>query len=317
MDRTRSTSGTARIGISGWRYAPWRGKFYPAGLVQREELAYAARTVRTIEINGTFYALQRPGSFAQWHDATPDDFVFSVKAPRLITHLKRLRDIEKPLANFLASGVFELRRKLGPILWQFPPNFRFDLARFEAFLTQLPRDTDAAQALARHRDDFMAGREQVRALHAQPLRHAVEIRHESFLDEAFVQLLRHHQVALVVADTAGKWPYREDLTSDFMYLRLHGDAELYASGYSDAALSRWAARIRSWQAGRQPRDAELISRQPGPGAPSRDIYCYFDNDIKVHAPFDALALAGKLNQAHGLPDEAGFTIKPARRAASD
>ena len=241
---------TIRIGISGWRYAPWRGEFYPPGLVQRRELEYAAGCFPTIEINGSFYSLQSPDSYTAWHDATPDDFVFAVKGPRYITHLKRLRDVERPLANFLASGVLRLGGKLGPMLWQLPPTLKFDEALIDAFLSALPRDTDAALSLARRRDvALMRGRSALAIDRNRPLRHALEVRHDSFLDRRFVQLLRRHRTALVVADTAGRWPYLEDVTADFLYLRLHGDAELYVSGYSDDALSRWAGRIRHWSGG--------------------------------------------------------------------
>lgn len=230
---------TIRIGISGWRYAPWRGEFYPPGLVQRRELEYAAGCFPTIEINGSFYSLQSPDSYTAWHDATPDDFVFAVKGPRYITHLKRLRDVERPLANFLASGVLRLGGKLGPMLWQLPPTLKFDEALIDAFLSALPRDTDAALSLARRRDvALMRGRSALAIDRNRPLRHALEVRHDSFLDRRFVQLLRRHRTALVVADTAGRWPYLEDVTADFLYLRLHGDAQLYVSGYSDDALSR-------------------------------------------------------------------------------
>ncbi|TKJ69804.1 DUF72 domain-containing protein [Pseudomonas sp. CFBP13508] len=279
---------TIHIGISGWRYAPWRGDFYPKGLAQKRELQFASRAVNSIEINGSFYALQRPERYAQWYAETPDDFVFSVKAPRFITHVRRLREIEKPLANFFASGVLELKEKLGPILWQFPPNFKFDAERFTQFLAQLPHDTQAAAALARQHDSHLPGHASVKAWRKKPLRHAVEIRHESFIDPEFVRLLKRHNVALVVADTAGKWPYREDLTSDFVYLRLHGAEELYASGYSEQALKRWAERIDAWHHGKQPEDAHLIAPRLKPRArKSREVFCYFDNDIKVRAPYDA------------------------------
>jgi uncharacterized protein YecE (DUF72 family) len=215
-----------RIGISGWRYKPWRGRFYPAGLPQRAELEYASHCFPSIELNGSFYSLQRPESYAAWHAQTPSRFVFAVKGPRFITHMKRLRDIEVPLANFLASGLFELRGKLGPILWQFPPNMRYDRERFEAFLQLLPRDTVQAQALARRHDHHVKGRARLAVDRNRRLRHAVEIRHESFRDADFIALLRRHGVALVVADTAGKWPLLEDVTAGFMYLRLHGDTEL-------------------------------------------------------------------------------------------
>jgi uncharacterized protein YecE (DUF72 family) len=281
------------IGISGWRYPPWRGVFYPSGLPQHSELEYASRILPTIEINGTFYSLQTPDSFQHWYDDTPPGFVFSVKGSRYITHIRRLSDIDIPLANFFASGIFNLREKLGPILWQFPPNFRYDQDRMRGFFDLLPRDTEQAQHLARRRDKRMTGRARLAIGAKRPLRYAVEIRHDSFLDETFVELLRAHNIALVIADTARKWPYREDVTADFLYLRLHGDQEIYASGYTEEALVRWAQRIRLWREGLQPDDAHLISPHQPPRMP-RDIYCYFDNDIKVRAPFDAQSLISKL-----------------------
>jgi uncharacterized protein YecE (DUF72 family) len=284
-----------RIGISGWRYAPWRGVFYPEKLQQRRELEYASGVFPTIEINGSFYSLQSPKSWKTWHDETLPGFVFAVKGPRYITHLLRLREYETALANFLASGVLQLGPKLGPMLWQFPPNFRFDEERFDNFFTQLPKDTDTALELAHKRDrSRMSGRT---ALPTQPnrrLRHAVEIRHESFRDDAFVRLLRRHDIALVVADTAGRWPLLEDVTSDFVYIRLHGDEELYVSGYTDAALDTWARRINAWSRGTEPGDARKASPLKPRRRASRDVFCYFDNDAKVHAPFDAQTLATKL-----------------------
>jgi uncharacterized protein YecE (DUF72 family) len=282
------------VGISGWRYPPWRGVFYPPGLPQYRELEFASRALPTIEINGTFYSLQTPQSFQHWYDETPLGFIFSVKGPRYITHIRRLREITAPLANFFASGLFNLREKLGPILWQFPPSFRFDAEIMKRFLELLPQDTEQALSLARRRERRMVGRVRLAIDAPRAMRHAVEIRHESFIDESFVQMLREHNVALVVADTAGKWPYREDVTADFLYLRLHGDKELYASGYTDEALIRWAARIRAWRDGFQPENAHLISARFKPQQCMRDIYCYFDNDIKVKAPFDAKALITKL-----------------------
>jgi uncharacterized protein YecE (DUF72 family) len=303
--------GTIRIGISGWRYEPWRGVFYPADLPQRSELAFASRRLSTIEINGSFYSLQRPEYYARWHDETPDGFVFSVKGGRYITHMRRLRDIEAPLANFLASGIANLGAKLGPFLWQFPPSFRFDADRLRAFLALLPRDTDAATALARRRDARLAGRARLAYGPTRPLRHAIEVRHESFETPAFVELLREQRIALVVADTAGTWPYAEDLTADFVYVRLHGDRELYVSGYTPSALERWAARIRTWAAGRQVADARLLA--PGARAPlvPRDVYVYFDNDIKVKAPRDAMRLAGMLGVDWKTPP----ANMPARRTS--
>ena len=287
-------AGALRIGISGWRYGPWRGVFYPPGLPQRRELEYASRAVHTIEINGSFYSLQRPEFYAAWYRDTPPGFVFAVKGSRYITHMLRLRDIDKALANFFASGIFNLREKLGPLLWQFPPTLRFEEAHFENFFALLPRTTREALALARRRDARMLGRSRLAIDAARPLRHAVEIRHASFVDPRFVDLLRRWQIALVVADTAGKWPYVEDITADFLYLRLHGEEELYSSGYTEASLNRWAARIRRWSEGGEPRDAHRISCERPPGRTSRDVYCYFDNDIKVHAPYDARRLAQKL-----------------------
>jgi uncharacterized protein YecE (DUF72 family) len=286
--------GRILVGISGWRYEPWRGVFYPPGLAQDRELAYASRALPTIEINGTFYSLQRPAFFDKWYSETPPGFVFAVKGSRFITHMLKLRDIDRPLANFFASGIFGLREKLGPFLWQFPPNFRYDPERLEAFFRILPRDTAQALCLARRRDARMTGRCRLAIDEVRPLRHAVEIRHESFLDESFIALLRRHKVALVVADTAGKWPYREDVTADFVYVRLHGEEELYASGYTEEALDRWAARIDAWSRGSEPADARRISGRGPAKRRARDVYCYFDNDIKVKAPFDAKNLIEKL-----------------------
>lgn len=294
------------IGISGWRYTPWRGDFYPKGLTQKRELQFASRAVNSIEINGSFYALQRPERYAQWYDETPKDFVFSVKAPRFITHVKRLRDVHLPMANFFASGVLELKEKLGPILWQFPPNFRFDAELFESFLEQLPQTTDQAAALARQHDSHLHGHASMKAYKKKALRHAVEIRHESFIDPAFVRLLKRYNTALVIADTAGKWPYREDVTSDFVYLRLHGAEELYASGYTAEALKRWGDRIDAWSHGKQPGDAQLIAPRLKPKArKSREVFCYFDNDIKVRAPYDARSLLQRFHLDESLATAPG------------
>jgi len=300
--------GEVRIGISGWRYEPWRGVFYPPRLPQRSELAFAARMLPTIEINGSFYSLQRPESYAEWHDETPPGFVFALKGSRYITHMLKLRNVAAPLANFFASGVLRLRDKLGPILWQFPPQLGFDSERFDAFFSLLPRDTAAALALARRHDERLAGRAWLEIDRVRPLRHAVEIRHASFVDPAFIALLRRHRIALVVADTAGRWPLLEDLTADFVYVRLHGDKELYASGYDDGALDRWAARIAAWRDGGQVDDARLASPRPGRSRSRRDVYCYFDNDVKVHAPYDAAHLAARLGVATGL--DAGDRFVP-------
>lgn len=279
-----------RIGISGWRYEGWRGGFYPEGLPQRRELAYAASRLPSIEINGSFYSLQRPEYYEAWYRETPPGFVFSVKGNRYISHVRRLRDVETPLANTFASGVFRLREKLGPFLWQFPPNLRYDRERFEAFFRMLPRDTEQAVALARRSSDWMKDRADWSVDEHRPLRHAVEVRHESFVDPSFVELLHGHDIAWVIADTAGKWPYKEDITADFVYIRLHGETELYASGYDEASLERWAARIRAWASGGEPPDAVKIAPEASPERRDRDVYCYFDNDYKVRAPFDAQTL---------------------------
>jgi uncharacterized protein YecE (DUF72 family) len=304
--------GAIRIGISGWRYEGWRGVFYPGDLAHRRELEYASRRFPSVEINGTFYSLQRPEHFQEWHDATPAGFVFAVKASRFISHMKRLKDVETPLANFLASGLFNLRDKTGPFLWQFPPNFLFDADKLEAFFELLPRDAEAALALARRRDARVKGRSRLAIEGNYELRHAIEIRHESFLDPAFVTLLRKHNIALVVADSAGRWPFVEDVTADFMYLRLHGDKVLYASGYSDRVLDLWADRIRAWSAGGERAGAQKISGRPPPRRKSRDVYCYFDNDAKVKAPFDAMRLIAKL----GLEKAARHAAASPRRGAS-
>jgi uncharacterized protein YecE (DUF72 family) len=297
-----SASGNVRIGISGWTYAPWRGNFYPPGLLHADELSYASRQVDTIEINGTFYGLQRPDAFARWYDETPEDFVFAVKGPRFITHIRRLREVETPLANFFASGVLRLEEKLGPVLWQFPASFRFSAERLDHFFALLPRDTEAAAALAEHRSDWLADRSWTKTAQRRELRHAIEIRHESFLDPAFVALLRRHRVALVFADSVA-WPYAEDVTADFVYLRLHGSEELYASGYSDEALDHFATRIKLWAAGLEPNDARRAAPDADPLAQiPRAVYAYFDNDAKVRAPVDARSLRARVAQ---LPGQTG------------
>jgi uncharacterized protein YecE (DUF72 family) len=265
-----------RIGISGWRYGPWRGVFYPEGLAQRRELEFCAQHFPSVEINGSFYSLQRPEYYDAWYRETPPGFLFSVKGSRYITHMLRLTNIEKPLANFYASGILNLREKLGPFLWQFPEMFHYKPERLEAFFDLLPRTTGEALSLARRRDARMVGRSRLAIDANRPLRHAIEIRHPSFMNLDFISLLRRYDIGLVVADTAGKWPKMFHVTSDFVYVRLHGDVKIYTSGYTERALDSWARRIRGWA-----RDG-------------RDVYVYFDNDVKVRAPFDALNLMQKL-----------------------
>lgn len=267
----------ARVGISGWRYPGWRGDFYPEGLVQRNELAYAAERLGSIEINGSFYSLQRPSSYVNWRESTPDDFVFAVKGGRFITHMKRLAGIDDALANFFASGVLALGPKLGPVLWQLPPTFGFDADTLASFFTVLPRTTaDAAELAHRHTDKLSDDRVWTDPGTERPIRHAVEVRHPDLASSEAVDLLREHDVGLVVADTAGKFPYLTEVTSDFVYVRMHGDQELYASGYTSDVLDAWAERIDGWL-----RDG-------------RDVYVYFDNDMKGYAPHDALALQERL-----------------------
>lgn len=290
--------GKVRIGVSGWRYGPWRGVFYPEGLRQKDELSYLARQFPTVEINGTFYSLQRPEFFQAWSAETPADFEFAVKGSRYITHMLRLTKIEKPLANFFASGVLALGRKLGPILWQFPPNFRFNPEKLEAFFRQLPRDTEQAARLARRHDSRVKGRAFLRPGPKRKLRHAMEIRHDSFVVPEFIQLLRKHRIGLVCADTV-EWPLLMDVTSDFVYCRLHGSEELYASGYDDAALERWADRVAAWAMGSEHEDGTRVIEKPAPRRARRDVFVYFDNDKKVRAPFDAHSLIRKVTQRLG------------------
>jgi len=267
----------AFVGVSGWRYPRWRGDFYPKGLRQKDELHYAAERMSSVEINGSFYSLQRPSSYEGWRDATPDGFVFAVKGGRFITHLKQLRDVETPLANFFASGVLALGDKLGPILWQLPERTRFDPERLSAFFALLPRTTQAAAELAgRHDDKIPENRAATTALARGAIRHALEPRHESFDTDEARAFLSEHDICTVIADSAGRWPQLHDATSDFRYVRLHGETELYASGYTDESLDRWAGQIRRWL------------------DDGHDTYVYFDNDAKGHAPHDALALLARL-----------------------
>ena len=286
-------AGRVRIGISGWRYAGWRGVFYPKGLAQRRELEFASRMFDTVEINGTFYSLQKPKSFAMWERETPDDFVFSLKGSRYITHMLKLREVKVPLANYFASGMLGLEEKLGPVLWQFPPQMRFDRERFESFFRLLPRSTRAAASLARRYATRLDDEDGVSVKLDAPLRHCVEIRNESFVVEEFVSLLREHDIGLVVADTV-EWPLLMDVTSDFVYCRLHGSEQLYASGYGDDALDVWAGRVVKWARGEQA-DGRRASVHAA-HVRARDVYVYFDNDAKVRAPFDAQGLRARVER---------------------
>ncbi len=266
--------GETRIGVSGWLYPEWRKVFYPDGLRRQDELAYIGSLFNAVELNGPFYSLQRPESYRSWRDATPDGFVFAVKGSRFITHMKRLTEPRVALANYFASGILALGDKLGPILWQLPPQLTFDRERLAAFFDALPRDTEAAARLARRHDQRVSGRAYLRTDARRPIRYALEVRHPSFLDERFIDLLVEHDIASCVADTAERFPMIDRTTSDLVYVRLHGDTELYRSGYSDETLQRWAMKIRAHRR-------------------KRDVFVFFDNTAHGHAPRDALSLAQK------------------------
>ena len=256
--------GTVRIGISGWTYAPWRGVFYPKGLPQKRELEYAASQFSSLEINGTFYGMQRPDAFADLGRSGAGRFRVRGEGRRASSRTcGGCATLATPLANFIASGLLRLGPKLGPILWQFPPNFRFDAERIEAFLKLLPHDTDAAATLgtAQH-DNRLKAPAWLKVDAAR--QHAARVRdpQRDFRTRAFIDLLRKYDVALVCADTV-EWPRLMDLTSDFVYCRLHGSEELYASGYDGEALDTWATRVASWAKGGEPADAERVD---GPAA---------------------------------------------------
>lgn len=283
--------GDIRIGVSGWTYTPWRGNFYPAGLAQKRELAYAATQFNALEINGTFYGMQTPCAFRQWAAAVPENFVFAVKGPRYLTHMLKLTKPEAPLANFFATGPLAMGDKLGPILWQFPERFRFDADRIEAFFRLLSRDTGEAAALAHGHDHRLKAPADYGDGRVRPLRHAMEIRHDGFRDPAFIALLRHYGVALVCSDTVD-WPLLMDVTADFVYCRLHGSVELYNSGYTDAELDVWAQRIRAWSHGRAT-DGSFVTGPTADGR-GRDVFLFFDNTDKLMAPGDARGLMRRL-----------------------
>ena len=279
-----------RIGISGWTYPRWRGDFYPKGLVQRKELEYAAGKFNSIEVNGSFYGLLKPGAWRQYYERTPDGFLFAVKAGRFISHTKKLNDIRVPLANFFASGPLELKEKLGPILWQFPARGP-KMERFTEFLQILPIDTDAAMQLARSHDNRVS--DPVHPGKNRPIRYAFEIRDPAMFSSEFCALLRRHGAALVFSHS-GSFPYAEEVTTGFVYLRLHGAPHTYADPYSDEDLDQWAEKIRCWTSGSEPANPHRITDQKPPARKARDAYIYFDNDGLGHAPHDALRLAERL-----------------------
>ncbi len=278
-----------RIGVSGWTYPHWRSVFYPQGLAQRRELEFASRAFDALEINGSFYSLQRPSSYRRWRDATPDDFVFAVKGSRYITHMKKLGGVEQALANFLGSGVLALGPKLGPLLWQLPPKLAYREDRMRDFFALLPATAEQAGQLAARCDDRMRGRFGEDPVTAPidgsaPIRHAVEVRHDSFATGDFAQLCREFGVALVVADTAGRFTWVDEVTAELVYVRLHGDQELYVSGYTDQGIDWWAGRVSDWA------ETSGVSQ----------VHVYFDNDGHAHAPYDARRLAERLGVATTL-----------------
>jgi uncharacterized protein YecE (DUF72 family) len=283
-----------RIGTSGWSYPHWRGKFYPIGVPSRNELAYASSQFDTLEVNRSFYSLLRPSSCELWRETTPARFLFALKGGNFITHAKKLRGVETALANYFASGPLVLGAKLGPIVWQLPATLRYDRERLAAFFALLPRNGAEAAALALRHDERVRVEAPCRVSARQRLRHAIEPRHVSFRDPDFAQLAREHGVAIAVADSAD-WPCFEEITTDFMYVRLHGSERTYASGYDARAIRRWRDRIRAWCEGRYLAGAPRISeRKP---RRVRDVFVYFDNDLDAHAANDARALGAALSAA--------------------
>ncbi|MBB5448261.1 DUF72 domain-containing protein [Paraburkholderia sp. WSM4177] len=267
---SRSTSAARiRIGIGGWTYAPWRGPFYPEDLTQSRELEYASRHLTSIEINGTFYGLQKPASYEKWYQETPDDFVFSLKAPRYATNRKVLAEAGDTIERFFASGVLLLKQKLGPINWQFAPTKKFDADDFEAFLKLLPA-----------------------SIEGQKVRHAVEVRHESFRTPEFIALARKYKVAVVLAADS-EYPQIADITAPFVYARIMGTSEKQANGYSTKALDAWAERARQLAAGITPDDLETCAEPPAKAA-TRDVYLYVISGFKERNPAAAMALLEKL-----------------------
>jgi uncharacterized protein YecE (DUF72 family) len=290
-----SKQGQIRVGISGWRFDGWRGGFYPDDLPQRRELEFASRHLNSIELNGTFYSTQKPHSFQAWRKETPDDFVFAVKGSQFITHIRKLENVEGGLANFLAQGMLCFGRKLGPILWQLPPQTSFNAERIEAFLKLLPHTHRHAAAYAKQRDEWMAGRCWLEVEEDLPLRHAMECRHKSFATPEYIELLRKYDVALVVADSV-KWPVMLDITAEFVYCRLHGSEKLYPDGYTPDAIDAWARRVIAWSRGEEVIDGNRIHPESANRQVSRDVFVYFDDDKKERAPFDAQTMSRRIEE---------------------
>ena len=286
---------TFHIGVSGWQYDAWRGDFYPTALPRRRQLEYVGEQFDSVELNGSFYSLQSPRTYRRWHDETPDGFLFAVKGGRYITHFKRLVGAETALANFFASGVLRLEDKLGPLVWQLPERVEYDSAVMADFLHQLPSTTASAAALAARHDakvrhsDYEVGTD-------RPLRHAIEPRHASFMDDAFFTQLAEHEVACVVSDSPAKWPLIDVKTTDFAYARLHGHTQLYASRYATRSLDSWAERCRAW------------------AKDGRQVFVFFDNDMHGHAPHDALDLAARLSPALVPAQRPASNLSPSLRA---
>ncbi|MFM0419019.1 DUF72 domain-containing protein [Paraburkholderia aromaticivorans] len=258
-----------RIGIGGWTYAPWRGTFYPADLTQSRELEYASRNLTSIEINGTFYGLQKPASYEKWYQETPDDFVFSLKAPRYATNRKVLADAGETIERFFGSGVLLLKQKLGPINWQFATSKKFDKEDFEAFLKLLPA-----------------------SIEGQKLRHAVEVRNDTFKTPEFVALARKYKVAIVLAGDS-EYPQIADITAPFVYARIMGTTDKQANGYSTKALEAWAERARQLAAGATPDDLETSAKATAKTG-ARDVYLYVISGFKERNPAAAMALIKRL-----------------------
>jgi uncharacterized protein YecE (DUF72 family) len=269
MARSKA-SGRIRVGIGGWIYAPWRGVFYPKGLKQADELAYAASHLTSIEINATHYRLQSKTSFRKWAAAAPDGFVFSVKGPRLVTQQKVLAETGGFIARFLSSGLAELGDKLGPVLWQFAPFKQFDRDDFAKFLDHLPHELDGLK-----------------------LDHVVEARHQSFGDPAFVKLLRDRAVAASFTD-AESWPNIADVTGDVIYARLQRGDDTLEAAYQPKELDAWAERAKVWAKGGTPTDLPLVNAAHRPEAKPRDVFIYFIHEGKLRAPAAAIALIERL-----------------------
>ena len=280
--------GKIRIGLSGWNYEGWRGDFYPGPLRQSDELAYVGDRFPTVEVNSTFYGLLRPATFSRWYACVPPGFVFALKGSRFITHNKKLANVDAALANFFASGILELDDKLGPILWQLSQHFHFDAQLLDGFLERLPTDTHAAAALARRHD------ERIEDVGYGPgaqhrIRHVIEVRHSSWLCAEMAGIARRRGVALAFSHSS-QWPYTEEITAGFVYVRLHGPGRLYASAYGEAALRSWADRLGRWHEAAEPDDADRITSRRAPARKARDVYVYFDNDESGYAPREAAML---------------------------